>query len=305
MNSPLVICIGAALVDEIFSSKETIREATSNPSGYKRSIGGVARNIAALLSQLGHRVELITHLGNDAEGNWLIYSCRALGIGLTHAVQNDQATGRFMALLQPNGELFTAASYSNIETVISPEFLATKTGVLKTASLLLIDCNLSRESLEWIVDFARQEQIPCIIEPVSVSKAKRLQTINWQHVLLFTPNTGELQALSNHTALDDSIRQLLDAGLQQLWLRSGKEGSMLYTATGKTHLHAPDVQVVDTTGAGDAALAGWIHAWLMQYPEADWLKYGHALAAIMLQQQGADLPHLTRSVLTSAFDNHI
>lgn len=305
MNAQLVICIGAALIDEIFSSKESILEGTSNPSNYTRSIGGVARNIAALLSQLEHQVELIAHFGNDAEGHWLMDACRASGIGLSYAVRNEQASGRFMAMLHPNGELFTAASYSNLETVITPACLAGKADFLKTASLLLIDCNLSTESITWLVEFAKQHKIPIIIEPVSVSKAKRLQTIDWQDVLLFTPNTDELKALCEQDDLDTSIQQLLGAGLQYLWLRSGKAGSILHSKSGNIHLHAPNVNVVDTTGAGDAALAGWIHGWLKHCTASDCLKYGHTLAAIMLQQQGADLRHLTPSLLTSAFENYI
>ena len=78
-NLKPVICVGAALVDEIFTSNEMVVQGTSNPSSLHKSAGGVARNIASYLAHLGHRIELITHLGNDASGNWLMDQCIKVG----------------------------------------------------------------------------------------------------------------------------------------------------------------------------------------------------------------------------------
>lgn len=304
MDSKLVICIGAALIDEIFTSNEMIHEGTSNPSNYKKSIGGVARNVAGLLAQLDQQVQLISHFGNDPEGKWLMDACLSAGIGLSHALQNEKPTGRYLALLHPNGELFTAASYSCIDTEITPAFLAGKTSFLKTASLLVIDCNLSADCIQWIVSFSAREHIPCIVEPVSVSKAKRLQHIELNNVLLFTPNTDELAALSVAGEFESAIQTLLDLGIKNIWIRSGKKGSINYSKSKNYQLEAPRVEVVDTTGAGDAALAGWIYAWLLDYDPEVCLKYGHALASMILQTKGAELPHLNRTMLTSAFENY-
>ena len=87
------------------------------------------------------------------------------------SLQNEKSSGRFLALLHPNGELHTGASYSNIETDISPEFLESKTDFLETAELLVIDCNLSKESIGWLLNFSIQNNIYIIVEPVSLSKS--------------------------------------------------------------------------------------------------------------------------------------
>jgi len=296
VKSKLVVCIGAALVDEIFISLNPIDLGTSNPSSFSKSLGGVGRNIAGLLAQLGHKVELITHLGNDSDGDWIAEKCRKVGVGLSHSIRNDKSTGRFLALINPTGELHTGASYSAIETEVTPEFLQMKSAFLKTAELLVIDCNLSKDAIDWLLHFSIQNNIPIIVDPVSLSKSKKMQAANWGNVLVYTPNEMELGEPDNKQNI---ISNLLQQGLKNLWIRSGKDGSTIYNMEHTLHLAAVQIDIVDSTGAGDAALAGWIHGFLLSASLEKCLQYGHTLAAIILQIKGAELETLNLELLDS------
>ena len=299
-----MVCIGAALVDEIFISQNPIQIGTSNPSNFSKSVGGVARNIAGLLAQLNHQIELITHFGNDSEGDWIIEKCREVGIGVKHSLQNEKSSGRFLALLHPNGELHTGASYSNIETEISPEFLISKSDFLITAELLIIDCNLSKETIDWLLNFSIQKNIPIIVEPVSLSKSQKMKNANWSNVLLYTPNEMELDVLDEFQNKETHISNILKEGLKNLWIRLGKDGSTIYNREKTLHLSASQIKVIDSTGAGDAALAGWIHGWMLNFPPEKCLQYGHTLASMILQIKGAELENLNRELLDSEFKKY-
>lgn len=304
MNSRLIVCIGAALVDEIFISQNPIHIGTSNPSNFSKSAGGVARNVAGFLAQLNHPIELITHFGMDSEGKWMIEKCIEVGIGIKHSLHNEKATGRFLALLHPNGELHTGASHSHIETEISPDFLHGKTDFLKTAELLVIDCNLSKKTIDWLLDFSVQNHIPIIVEPVSLSKSKKIKDITWNNVLLYTPNELELDVLDDSQNKEKHIFNLHQQGLKNLWIRSGKDGSTIYNSHKTIHLAASQISVIDSTGAGDGALAGWIHGWLLNYSSEKCLQYGHTLAAMILKIKGAELENLDRELLDSEFKKY-
>src|SRR5258707_1820999 len=104
-----VVCIGAALIDDSFFCLETPVQGTSNPATRHQSAGGVARNVAHHLAQLGNRVELIAHFGTDAGGNWLKEKCSSAGIGLSHSHFSDTGTGCFAAILSSRGELMIGA----------------------------------------------------------------------------------------------------------------------------------------------------------------------------------------------------
>ncbi|MFM7768734.1 MAG: carbohydrate kinase family protein [Bacteroidota bacterium] len=304
MDNKPAICIGAALVDQIFTGNSAIEASTSNPSTLFKSPGGVARNIASHLARLDHHVELISHIGNDTSGDWLFKKCTDAGIKMDLVVRTEQPTGCFTAINQPNGELFVGASVSALETELTCEYLIGKSDILREARLIVLDCNLHPDTIHWILNFAQENKVPCIIEPVSVSKAKKLSHANLSHTLMISPNEIELCAIADTDDLEDAIEKVHGRGLKFLWMRSGAKGSTIYSRNGKTHLHAPKVATHDSTGCGDAALAGWIHGWLMGANLEDCLKYGHTLAGMAISTNGAELPQLNRDTLNEAFEEY-
>ena len=308
MRNKTVVCVGAILIDECFTSLEKPIWATSNPATCFRSTGGVAGNIANHLALLGQCVELVSHFGNDNDGKWLMERCQANGIGISHSIINNTDTGRYAAILSPTGELFAGVMSGHLESVITVAFLKTKISLFKSASILQIDCNLRADCLEWLLDFSDREKIPCIIEPVSIPKAGRLAYATIRNVLLITPNLEELAALSGVTGKNNQetlIPELLSRGVKNLWIRNGKKGSKLFTTDSIYELAAPHVNVVDTTGAGDAALAGWIYAWLREKSPEKCLLYGHSMASIILQIKGAVQDNLTSEILEKTVENYL
>jgi pseudouridine kinase len=300
MSDKPVICVGAALIDDIYLCKEKPLSGTSNPATFQRSPGGVARNIAHHLSILGNNVELITHLGNDIDGQFITGHCKNTGISIVHSKINQTPTGHFVAMLSPDGDLFAGAVSTHFESEIDIPFLNSKISVLASASILLIDCNLSIESLNWLLDLSREKNIPCIIEPVSVPKAGKLLKANLEDVLLITPNYEEMEFINGKQTgnnIDASIRELKKRGVQYIWFRNGKNGSRMFSNNEVINLPAPPVTVVDSVGAGDAALAGWMHAYLLNKTNIECMRYGHALASLVLQSKGSVAEHVDSAIL--------
>ena len=302
-----MVCIGAMLVDECFTGIENFIPGTSNPATYFRSSGGVAGNIANHLALLGQNVELITHFGEDTDGKWLIEKCRENGVGISDSIINKQNTGRYVALLNPSGELYSGAMTGYFDTVISIAFLEKKISLLKSASILQIDCNLSIDCLKWLLEFSESEKIPCVVEPVSIPKANKLKHLPIKNVLLLTPNYEEMAAICNTTGknnADKLIEEILSRGVKNLWVRNGKNGSTIYNTKQNFELTAPKVNVIDTTGAGDAALGGWIYAWMNNKSQAECLLYGHSMASLILDVKGAIKNDLTSEILENTVKNY-
>ena len=98
MNKP-VICIGSALVDELYFCKENAIAGTSNPAISKKFPGGVISNIARHLALLEIPVELITVLGNDADGNWLKDQLVKDGVEMKNSFMINDNTGKYVSFL--------------------------------------------------------------------------------------------------------------------------------------------------------------------------------------------------------------
>jgi sugar/nucleoside kinase (ribokinase family) len=93
------------------------------------------------------------------------------------------------------------------------------------------------------------------------------------------------------------MNELLQRGVKNIWLRKGAEGSEIINTEKSLELHAALINVKDSTGAGDAALAGWVAGYCIGMNKTDCLKYGHALAFEVLQVNGAIATSITKEKL--------
>lgn len=295
-----IIGIGAVLVDEIFYCHEAVAGGTSNPALLKRSAGGVMRNIMHHLALLNTAPAFITVVGNDADGEWLQNNCKAAGIKMV-AMVADCSTGKYAALLNPDGSLYAAACANECEAYLDTGLLQQHEALLSGAEIIIADTNLTGRVLQWLVYFCRDHAIKLIIETVSISKAGKLSSLDLHDVFMLTPNEDELAAIcATAKNKDEAIDSLLAKGVRNIWLRSGAAGSAIFSKQQVVRLDAPVVTVKDTTGAGDAALAGWLAFYGNGEEENNCLKAAHALAAVVLETEGAIAENISMNGLENA-----
>ncbi|HOZ70022.1 MAG TPA: PfkB family carbohydrate kinase [Chitinophagaceae bacterium] len=300
MSKP-VICIGAALVDELFHATSEMLLATTNDATVTKTAGGVSRNIAHQLALLGVPVQLITVVGNDSDGEWIKKGCYEAGVKMDASITKDGLTGKYTGILNVDGSLFSAFLTNAANHLITPEHLAAHTDILCTASYILADANISVDTAEWLLAFSQQTGIPFILEPVSVPPARKFRHVNLGGLYMVTPNEDELPVLCSEqaTMTQMQIEELLDNGVHNIWLHNGKMGSALYKKDKAITLHAPNIEVRDCTGAGDGSLTGFILGKYLNLEDIDCLKLAHTLSAEILQVNGAIATHLNQDKLLS------
>jgi pseudouridine kinase len=298
MSRP-VICIGAALVDELFHATGELLLATTTDATVTKTAGGVSRNIAHQLALLGVPVQLITAVGNDSDGDWLKRVCISAGVKLDATITRNGLSGKYTGILSADGSLYTAFLTNAANHLITPQHLEKHIELLKTASYLLADANINVDTAEWLLTFSNETGIPFVIEPVSVPPARKYKEVNLSGLHLITPNEDELPVLCSEKAFftQQQVEELLNRGVQNIWLHNGKHGSALYNKEKSISLNAPSIDVVDCTGAGDGSLSGYILAKHLGKSDIDCLKLAHTLSAEILQVNGAIATHLTQEKL--------
>lgn len=305
MSKP-VVCIGAAFIDELFHTREEILKATTNEASVSKTPGGVARNIAHQLARLQVAVELITVFGNDSDGDWLKSQCLKAGIGIDASMTIDGPSGRYSGILNPDGSLFTALLTHSPVDNICPEHLEKHRDLLRSAGLILSCANVIPASLAWLLNFSKEHNIPFIIEPVSVPPARKMADMDLDGLYLITPNEDELPVLCKGKGLTtrEQIDELLDRGVQQVWLHQGAKGSAIYQRGTEISLHACPIEVVDCTGAGDASVAGFILGKQLEKKDEECLRIAHTLSAEILQVEGANIPGFSRHKLMDRVNHY-
>ncbi len=298
MSNP-VICIGAAFIDELFHAKEEMLLATTNNATVTKTAGGVSRNIAHQLALLGVPVQLISVFGNDSDGDWLKKVCTDAGVKLDGAITKEGLSGKYTGILNVDGSLFSAFLTNAAIQLITPYHLGKHIELLKTASFILADANINVDTAEWLLAFSNENNIPFIIEPVSVPPARKYRNVNLSGLYMITPNEDELPVLCSEKAFftQQQVDELLSRGVKYIWLHNGKHGSALYSPDKSVSLHAPSIDVLDCTGAGDGSLSGFILGKYLGKEDADCMKLAHTLSAEILQVNGAIATHLTQEKL--------
>ncbi|HLS59038.1 MAG TPA: PfkB family carbohydrate kinase [Paracoccaceae bacterium] len=107
-----VACIGAAHWDIVGRATRPPAAGDELPGRVARCAGGLALDLALGLARAGVRVELITALGRDTEGDILLEIAARAGVMTGRSLRLDAPTGCHVAIEGPDGSLFSAVADS-------------------------------------------------------------------------------------------------------------------------------------------------------------------------------------------------
>ena len=255
---PYVAVVGAVNMDVCGRPYQKLILRDSNPGAVRYTPGGVGRNIAHDLRLLGVEVRFVTVFGDDPYGAALRESCEMLGMDLTDAAaMPGMRTSTYLYITDEHGEMQLALSDTDISECITPDFLAPRLEMLNDAAAVVVDGNLTRETLCWI---AEHVTVPIFADPVSVTKAERLRPI-LSRLHTFKPNLTEGQHLTGETAPERIVDALLSQGIGQVFLSLGADGILAGAGEERCMLPCYPTRMVNTTGGGDAVMAAliWAH----------------------------------------------
>ena len=289
-----ILCIGGLLLDELHVCRESIIPGTSNPSTIRRTVGGVMGNVARQLGLLGIPVELISAVGFDAEAALLLETLDQCSVQYPRMLRTGTGSGKFTAFLEPEGNLFAATCSDQANLEITPAFLHQLNLDPEAFSMVVTDNNLPTASIQWLIDFSLKNKLPIIIEPVSIPKIQKWDRLNMQGVFMITPNQAEwssfMEPIQNH---QEQLDELKRRGIKRAWVRRGDQASLWFEGNEILEQHVHPVAVFDSTGAGDASLAGWIAGWYWGWDDANCRQAAQVMASAVLSVEGSVHPSLS------------
>jgi pseudouridine kinase len=189
-----------------------------------------------------------------------------------------------------------AVNDMGILELLTPELLRPQAGLLQRAGVLVVDCNVRPDVLEWLGGEIRHPVL--FAEAVSVAKChKLLPVLGRLHTL--KANRMEAQALSGRVI--DSIAAACSAalalhqrGVQQVVISLGGEGVAWCDRQGRTgHRAARQVNMLNATGAGDALLSGLVYGHIHSMPLDLAIRFAMACAELTLSSTFANSPALS------------
>ncbi|MGC4939447.1 sugar kinase [Kribbella sp. DT2] len=236
------------------------------------SIAGSESNVAIGLSRLGHQAAWLGAVGNDEPGRLIHRTLRAEGVSTSYVRFSDTDFTGFIAFDQPAHDI-TRVSYHRRGSAGSKLTVDECTAAITSAAPKLLHLTgitpaLSDTAHAATLAAAEAATAAGVRVSLDVNYRGRLWSRSTAahclkqllpHVQTVFASEDELDLLTDAT---DPVAALLAAGLDEVVVTAGGKGAWSYSATGTRHRPALPVTVVDSIGAGDAFVSGYLSATL-------------------------------------------
>jgi fructokinase len=304
-----VITCGELLIDFVATEVGVL---LSQASLFQKAPGGAPANVAVGLARLGRRVGFMGQVGDDEFGHFLAdtLSSNAVDIACLRFSTQARTALAFVSLLAQGERDFMFYRHPSADMLwraedVDPGYIA-NSRIFHYGSISLIDEPCRSATLAALA-YAKRSGVLLSYDPnlrlplwPSPAAAKRGILIGWQDAEVIKVSEEELRFLSDESILERAVRSLWHERLRLLVVTQGRAGCMYFTAEGSDHIPGFAVQAKDTTGAGDAFVAGMLSglleanfAWEKVVIEKA-LTLGNAAGALSTTQIGAmsSLPSL-------------
>lgn len=301
-----ITCIGGANIDRKMQLLDEMIPETSNPARSEQTSGGVARNVAENLGRLGKSTNLITVVGEDTEGSWLMEQTKTFADVSGSQRFLNESTGAYSAVLDEKGELLFALADMNIYESVDIGFIERRWGLIASSEMVLLDTNFPEDVLKYIIRRCQSEGVPLAVVPVSAPKVKKLPP-SLEGVSWFICNKGEAEMYLDMTIETEgdyfkAAKDLTLRGAERVVITRGDQGLIYYTTYKEaTAIIPPKVEVQDVTGAGDALVAGILFGYLKGSDTDGACRIGVICSSITLQSRHTVAPTLNESKLQQEF----
>ncbi|WP_297404744.1 carbohydrate kinase [uncultured Cetobacterium sp.] len=280
------ICvIGGTNIDISAGSYSPLKDFDSNPGFVETSFGGVGRNIADNLSRLEEHIEFISIFGDDFYSNEIKKNCKTLGINIGNSLTiPNSPISTYVSILDENRDMKIAISAMDLYSNFSIDFIKSKKELIEDSALCIIDTNLPKETIDYIV---KNFNVPIFLDCVSTIKAlKTIDIIGYFHTI--KPNQLEAETLSGIKITDElSLKKcaefFINKGVKQIFISLGEKGVYYSNDKEAGLLPAFKVNIKNTTGAGDAFMAGIAYGFTHSLDIKSSCKFGIACASIAIE----------------------
>ena len=289
------IGFGALNVDRLYQVERIAKPGEESPIiGHEEHPGGSAANAVIGLSRLGHKVGYIGKVSNDEGGRLLLQSLINEGVDTSGVVKAKSGrSGVVIGFVDRRGERTLYVDPGVNDTL---EFEEVDLEYAAGAEFLHVTSFAGERPFE-----AQRRLLESRIEsrvsfdPGELYVRRGLQAMRpfLRRSYVVFPNENELRILTGE-GTEEGAKALLKEGVETVAVKLGERGCFVTDGRESYFVPAYKVKVVDTTGAGDAFCAGFLHGLILGKDILECARLGNLVASKKLSKAGArtGLPRL-------------
>ncbi len=261
-----ITVLGELLIDMTYAGK-----SQGGRTLFEQNPGGAVANVVAAVQRLGGKGAFIGKIGDDMHGEYLRETLDAEGICTRGLITDDKffTTLAFVNLDKNGDRSFSFARKPGADTQLSKEEvdfeLVEESKIFHIGSLSVTD-EPARGATFAALEFAKEKGLLISYDPnyraplwkdeetaingmKSILKYVDIIKISDEETKLLTGVEGEIEA----------SEELIKLGIKNVIVTMGAKGALIRNKEGYIYTKAHDVPVVDTTGAGDSFMGGFLY----------------------------------------------
>ena len=288
--NPSVAVIGSLSVDSLLSIPWFPEVgSTVIANGFERRYGGKGANQALAAHRQGAAVSLIGCVGDDGKGPAYMDYLEASGLNI-QGVNNlaDVETGVAYVSVGPDASS-TVVCVQGANAWLSAELVTEQTPVLEAADVIVCQFETPVEAVVTALQYASENGKTSILNPSPLSTE-----FPWGQVAIdfLVLNERESASLFGYFVEDThdapKLRgQMADLGVSTLIITRGADPTLVFSAHQAFKVPPPAVDVLDTTGAGDAFIGAFAVHWAQTHNLLASIRKANIAGAITTTRVGA------------------
>lgn len=250
-----VLVIGSANMDlVVFTGRFPQPGETIFGKKFEMFPGGKGSNQAVCCAKLGAKTYFIGKMGNDDFQKKLSLNMKNERVDIEHIfIDADESTGAALITVDGKGENeIVVISGSNMK--LSPKNIEEKRELFSKVKVVIAQLEIPLNTVIKAAEISKKNDSVFILNP---APAKELPGKLISMIDFLTPNEIELELLSGIKVSDEksivkAAEKLLEKGVKNIIVTMGDKGAYLINKNERKIFPANKVDIVDSTGAGDA-----------------------------------------------------
>lgn len=250
--------------------------------------GGKGANQAVAAARLGGEVHLVGRLGRDALADRIRAVLTAANVDMTHVRDDNLSTGQAFVTVDAKGENVIVVS-SGANTQITPGVVEHEADVLRAAAIAVTQLETPLDAVTRFAALCHESGVDLVLNAAPFRPLPRDLLTRCRYLVL---NRDEAQSLtgigiSDRATALDALLEARRLGADGVVITLGGQGCVALTQQEILEIDAFDVEVVDTTGAGDAFVGALAVALARDEVPEDALVFAAAAGATACTRPGA------------------
>lgn len=281
--------IGSINMDMVvYAPRFPVPGETLTGSRFQTVPGGKGANQAVALGKLGIPVTMFGRVGADAFGKQYLDHFQAVGVDISGvSVDPDAPTGVASITVNEAGEN-TIVIVAGANGTCDEAWLESVLPEIAAYDIILLQLEIPVSTVEKAVKCLHEMGKTIILDP---APAIPLPDALLAKVDYLTPNETELTIVTSDmdpaAGMEERIRHLIAGSDRTVIHKRGGEGAYICKSDSILSVPGYQVEVVDTTAAGDTFNAGFAAGLCMDLPLEDAVKLGNAAGALAVTKAGA------------------